>query len=263
MSDYEFILYEENASIATITFNRPDKLNAFTDPMMEELLTALELVENNSAMRAVILTGAGRAFSAGFDLSPRDEPIVSVQDWRTNTLRTARDVVLKIWSLRVPVITAVRGYALGGACDMMLACDLTVVATDAKIGEPEIKAVGSPPTLVMPWVISIKKTKELLLTGDLISGEEAVRIGMANIAVPADEVIVEAQKLADKIAALPQVAVELNKAAINHAYETMGMRSAIDYGVEIFTLLMKSEEAAAFNRAVEEKGLKAALAGDW
>ena len=262
MAENKFVLYGQSGAIATLTLNRPDKLNALNDQMMEELLAAFDRVEEDTSVRVAVLTGAGRAFSAGFDLSPRDEPLETVQDWRKNTLHTGRDVVLKMWGLRVPVITAVRGYALGGACDIVLASDLTIVASDAKIGEPEIKAVGSPPTLVMPWVIGIKKTKELLLTGDLIDGEEAVQLGIANHVVAVDQVMEEAFKLAEKIAALPAVAVELSKSAINHAYETMGMRSAIDYGAEIFTLLMKSEDAAAFTRAVEEKGLKAALDGE-
>ncbi len=259
MPAFEHIIYDQSGPIVKITLNRPQKLNALNDRMMFDLNEAFDLVQADRSVRAVVLTGAGRAFSAGYDLSPRAEPLQGVEDWRTNILCTGRDVLLKMWSLRVPVITAVCGYALGGACDMVLASDVTVIAEDAKIGEPEIRAVASPPTLFMPWVVGIKKAKELLLTGEMIDGKEAYLMGIANKVVPAEAVQSEAHALAEKIAAHPAVAVELTKTAINHTFETMGIKAAIDYGVEIYTLLMMTEDARRFTVAVEEKGLKAAL----
>lgn len=260
MSSYQFITYEQDGPITVITLNRPEKLNALSDELMYELGDAFDAVEADASVRVAIVTGAGRAFSSGYDISPREVPLETVQDWRDHATRAGRDVVMKMWDLRVPVITAVNGYALGGACDLVLASDITILADDAKIGEPEVRMVSAPPTQLMPWVIGIKKTKELLLTGDMIDAEEAYRLGIANKVVPADALMEEAAAFARRLAQIPPVSIEFNKRAINHAYEVMGLKSAVAYGVEIFTMLLKTREAAEFGELVAEKGLKAALA---
>ncbi len=259
MPKYQHILYKKEGPIVTITLNRPDKLNALNDPLMHSLGDAFGEIENDKDIRVVILTGAGRAFSSGYDLSPRDEPLESVQDWREHATKAGRDVVMKMWDLRVPVVTAVQGYALGGGCDLVLASDISIAAENAKIGEPEIRGVSSPPTFIMPWVIGMKKAKELLLTGDMVGAEEALRLGMVNKVVPVSDLHDEVLSFAKKLANIPPIAMELNKKAINHSYETMGMKSAIAYGVEVFTLLLKTEEAADFGKKVAEMGLKKAL----
>jgi enoyl-CoA hydratase len=120
--------------------------------------------------------------------------------------------------------------------------------------------VSAPPTQVMPWVIGIKKAKELLLTGDMIDAQEAYRLGMANKVVPAEDLMDEARAFARRLALVPPVSIEYNKRAINHAYEVMGLKNAVAYGVETFTLLLKTLESAEFGAKVAEKGLKAALA---
>jgi enoyl-CoA hydratase/carnithine racemase len=260
MPKFKHILYEQEGPIVTLTLNRPEKLNALNDLLMYELGEACDIIQADQSVRAVILTGAGRAFSAGYDLSPRDHPLETIQDWRDHATRAGRDVVMKLWDLRVPVIGAINGYALGGACDIVLATDMTILAENAKLGEPEVRMVSAPPTLIMPWVIGMKKAKELLLTGDMIDAEEAYRLGIANKVVPTDDLLAEANAMAERIAAIPPVSIEYNKRAINHAYETMGMKSAIAYGVEIFTLLLNTPDSAEFGKLISEVGLKAALA---
>lgn len=260
MSDYKEIIYEKTGAIVKVTLNRPNKLNALTDSLMLELSDALDTIQADSEIRVMILTGAGRAFSAGYDLSLEGPPRTTVQAWRRHATECGRDVVMKIWDLRMPVISAVNGYALGGGCDLALVTDITLVADDAKLGEPEVRMVSAPPTLILPYLIGMKKTKELLLTGDMIDAEEAYRLGIANKVVPADQLQEEAWKYAEKLAAVPPVSLEYNKRAINHAFESMGMKTAIDYGVETFTQLLMTEEASAFATTVMEKGLKAALA---
>lgn len=260
MPTFEFIVYEQEGPIVTITLNRPEKLNALSDELMYELGDAFDKIQADASVRVVILTGAGRAFSAGYDISPRDKPLQTVQDWRDHATRAGRDVVMKMWDLRVPVITAVNGYALGGACDIVLASDITIMAEHAKVGEPEVRMVSAPPTQIMPWVIGMKKAKELLLTGDMIDAEEAYRLGIANKVVPAGSLMDEARHFASRLALVPPVSIEMNKRAINHAYEVMGLKNAIAYGVEIFTLLLKTMESAEFGALIAEKGLKAALA---
>lgn len=259
MNGYQNIVYEQEGPIATITLNRPEKLNALSDELMYELGDAFDVIQGDESVRVAIVTGAGRAFSAGYDISPRDKPLETVQDWRDHATLAGRDVVMKMWDLRLPVITAVNGYALGGGCDIVLASDITILADDAKLGEPEVRMVSAPPTFVMPWVIGIKKTKELLLTGDMIGAEEAYRLGMANKVVPSESLMDEARAFARRLALVPPVSIEYNKRAINHAYEIMGLKNAVAYGVETFTLLLKTPESAEFGALVAEKGLKAAL----
>ena len=258
MPTFERILYEQKGAIVKITLNRPEKLNALDDTMMFSLGAAFDLIQQDKSVRALILTGAGRAFSAGYDLSPREKPLRTVQDWRDHGARTGRDVIIKMWDLRVPVISAVRGYALGGGCDIVLLSDITILAEDAKLGEPEVRHVSCP-TFIMPWVVGMKKTKELLLTGDSIDAQEAYRLGIANRVVPVEKLEEEAWAVAERIAKIPAVSIEYNKRAINHAYEVMGIKNAIAYGVEIFPLLLLTEESVEFGDAVEKMGLKAAL----
>jgi enoyl-CoA hydratase/carnithine racemase len=259
MPEYTHILYEQRGAIVEITLNRPEKLNALNSQMMYDLDSAFDRIKSDTTVHVAIIKGAGRAFCSGYDLSPTDEISNTIQGWRDHATRAGRDVVMKIWDLRVPVITAVHSYALGGGCDIVLASDITILADDAKIGEPEVRHVSSPPTYIMPWVIGIKKAKELLLMGDMIDAQEAFRLGIANKVVPASRLQEEAWSIAEKLARIPAISVELNKRAINHAYESMGLRCAIDYGVETFTMLLMTQEAAEFDRLVAEKGLKAAL----
>ncbi len=260
MSGYQNITYKQEDGIALITLNRPQKLNALSDELMYELGHAFDTIQDDAAIRVAIVTGAGRAFSAGYDISPRDKPLETIQDWRDHATRAGRDVVMKMWDLRVPVITAVNGYALGGGCDIVLASDITILADDARLGEPEVRMVSAPPTMIMPWVIGLKKTKELLLTGDMIDAQEAYRLGMANKVVPAADLMDEAHAFARRLALVPPVSIEYNKRAINHTYEVMGLKSAVAYGVEVFTLLLNTLESAEFGALVAEKGLKEALA---
>lgn len=259
MLDYEFILCERIGPTVKITLNRPEKLNALNDQMMYYLDHALDSIEKDRDVRSVILMGAGKAFSAGYDLSPRKVPLDSVQDWRDHATKAGRDVVMKIWDLRVPVIAAAHGYALGGGCELLLASDISIAAAGTRIGEPEIRGTSSPPTLVMPWVVGMKHAKSLLLTGDLIDAEEAYRIGMLSRVVPLDDLEKVARTIAERLNKIPPIALELNKRGINNTFETMGLRTAVAYGVEIFTLLLNTEEAATFGRSIAEKGLRAAI----
>ena len=262
MTQYEQIIFDRvsgDERIAVITLNRPDKLNALTDQLMLELGDALDKANEDNSIHVVILKGAGRAFSAGYDLSPRDQPLESVQDWREHATKSGKEVILKIWDLRVPVIASVHGYALGGGCDLAIGADITYLAEGTELGEPEVRFVSAPPSLIMPWLIGVKKAKELLLTGDSIGAEEAVDIGLANRVVSEESLEDAVLTLAKRLANIPPISLELNKRAINHAYETMGMKSALDYGAEMFTLLLLTEESAQFAEEVTEKGLKKTL----
>jgi enoyl-CoA hydratase/carnithine racemase len=257
---YRTITLTQERSIAILTLNRPDKMNALNDDILYDVLHAMDSLERDKSVRAIILTGAGRAFCAGFDLSPRDKPFTAVEDWREHAA-LGNEVCFKIWRSRLPVVAAVNGYCLGGGCDLSMVCDITIASDLAEFGEPEIQFQSSPPFMVMPWVVGMKRAKELLLTGSRIGAVEAERIGLANRVVPADRLMDEARKMAVQLAKVPPPAMLLNKRAINHTYEIGGFLSAIEYGAEIFALIQMSEsdEQKEFFKIAAERGLKAAF----
>lgn len=246
--------------VATLTLNRPEKMNAFDDEILLEMQQAMDSLEKDLSVRALIITGEGKAFSAGFDLSPREVPFTTVDAWRDH-LKLGNETWGKIWRSRLPVVAAVNGYCLGGGCEMSMVCDITLAADSAEFGEPEIQFASAPPFAVMPWVIGMKKTKELLLTGERISAKEAERIGLVNRVVPASTLMNEARKFAQKLSMVPPHAMKLNKLAINRAYELRGFQSTVDYGAEMFTLIhmSESEEAKEFFQVAADRGLKAAF----
>ncbi|WP_077002886.1 enoyl-CoA hydratase/isomerase family protein [Variovorax sp. KK3] len=257
---YQNIQLSIDRWIATLTLNRPDKMNAFDDAILLEMQHALDAVEADESVRALIITGTGRAFSAGFDLSPRETPFKSVRDWRDHA-KLGNDTWQRIWRSRLPVIAAVNGYCLGGGCELSMVCDITLAADDAEFGEPEIQFQSAPPLAVMPWVLGMKKTKELMLTGDRIGADEAVRIGLANRVVPAPALMDEARQLALRFAMIAPPAMQLNKQCINRAYDLRGYQATIDYGAEMFVLthMSESEEGREFFEVAAKQGLKAAF----
>ncbi|RZL89545.1 MAG: enoyl-CoA hydratase/isomerase family protein [Variovorax sp.] len=257
---YRCIRLDIDRWIATITLALPDKMNALGDDLLLEMQHALDVVERDLAIRAVIITGSGRAFSSGFDLSPREKPLTTVQDWRDHA-QLGNDTFLKVWRSRLPVIAAVNGFCLGGGCELSMACDITLAADDAQFGEPEIQFQSAPPLMIMPWVLSMKKTKELMLTGERIGAREACDAGLVTRVVPASALLDEARKLALKFSMIAPDAMRMNKQAINRSYEIRGFQSTIDYGAEMFALihLLDSEEKREFFGIAQERGLKAAF----
>jgi enoyl-CoA hydratase/carnithine racemase len=257
---YENVLLHVEDAVATLTLNRPTKLNALSDGLLLDMQLAMDEIEKDKSVRAAIITGAGKSFCAGFDLSPRDPPFTTVQDWREH-VKLGNDTYYRIWRSRLPYIAAVNGFCLGGGCDLSMVCDFTIASNDAEFGEPEIQFQSAPPFLIMPWVIPMKKTKELLLTGGRIKADAAERMGLVNKVVPAAELADEAKKMARQLVMIPPPAMELNKRAINHSYDIRGLQATIDYGAEMFALALmsESEESKEFFAVAAEKGLKAAF----
>jgi enoyl-CoA hydratase/carnithine racemase len=257
---YRSIRLDIDRWVATITLALPDKMNALGDELLLEMQHALDALERNPAIRALIVTGSGRAFSSGFDLSPREKPFTTVQDWREHA-RLGNETFLRVWRSRLPVIAAVNGFCLGGGCELSMACDFTLAADDAQFGEPEIQFQSAPPLMIMPWVLGMKKTKELMLTGERIGAREACEAGLVTRVVPAPALMDEARKLALKFSMIAPDAMQMNKQAINRSYEMRGFQSTIDYGAEMFALihLLDSEEKREFFGIAQDRGLKAAF----
>ena len=258
---YHTIKLEVSGHVATLTLDRPDKMNAMNREMQLELPQAIQQVENDAAVRAVIITGAGRCFSSGFDISGSVAGAPRTMQQVRDTVKRENDPFFRIWRSPLPFVAAVHGYCLGGACDLAMVCDITIAAESAQFGEPEIQFQSASAFPVMPWVLGMKKTKELLLTGDRIGAVEAERIGLVNRVVPGDGLLSEARRMALKLAKIPLPAMQLNKQAINRIYDLRGFSSSIDLGGEFFAMVMMSdsEEHREFKRIAAEQGLKAAF----
>ncbi len=263
---FENIIYERREAVACITLNRPDKLNALNPALIAEFREALEVVEADTEVRVAILTGAGRAFSAGFDIQPGPgsaDPHEGPADaWRTH-LKGHIETFMMVWNLSKPVIAAVNGYALGGACELVQVCDIKIASDRAVMGEPEIRAGFGPPLLITPYSVNLANAKELLLTGDTVDAHAAARIGLVNRVVPHDDLMAECERVARKICLLPQIGVKMTKAAVNRSLESMGFLTALDHNLDLMTIFdtSASPEQEEFNAISAEKGLRAAL--DW
>ena len=256
---FENLLYEVEEPIATITLNRPKALNALTQPMWREIEVALRKAEADDSVRVIILKGAGRSFCAGYDLT-EDSGIHTMAGW-SRFLAKDVNTTMTIWNLEKPVIASVQGHCLAAGFEVALACDLTIAAEGSSFGEPEVRFGDGPVTLLMPWVIGMKKTKELLYTGDSVSAEEAKDLGIVNRVVPADELEEATKALALQIALVPLEVMRLTKISINRTYEIMGLNEALNTNIELRAAQYVADipELAEFSRITKEEGLKAAL----
>ena len=275
MTTYENILVETDGPVATITLNRPEKLNALSMGLRDDLEAALRELNPGDAVRVVRLRAAGRAFCAGYDLTPGQRRPVTNQErgtkaWELGESRIAvdrqglREMVdrwLWMWSFRKPIVAQVQGYCLAGGGELVGACDIVFAAEDARFGHPASRALGIPPTLGMwPAKIGMLKTKELLFTGDMIDGREAERIGMVNRAMPADRLDAETMAFCRRIAQLPMDALSVHKHVTNRWFEIAGLRTAAAEGAEFDAIYHETPAAKEFNRIAQEQGLKTALA---
>jgi enoyl-CoA hydratase len=250
--------------LATITLNRPERLNAISRELMGEVTDALARANADDGVRCVILRGAGRCFSAGFEIADDDVwvegegPAAVVDDMRFYMAWER-----SIFEFEKPIVAAVHSYCLAGACEVMMLCDLAVAADDARLGEPEIRFSNGPPALIMPWIIGMRAAKELLLTGKMIDAQRALQLGMVNEVCPREDLDRRARYHALLISKVSPLAVRLQKRALNGIFEQQGLRHALDWGVTMTGLIdaSETEEMKTFSRIRREQGLRAAL--DW
>jgi enoyl-CoA hydratase len=239
---YNTISIRKDGGLAIITLNRSANLNALNRQMFSELGAALDDAERDEEVRVVMLTGGEHCFSAGFDMTEINELATPAEARRF--LRAAHIIFDRLEELEKPVVAAIGGLALGGGCELSLACDLRVAAETATFGQPEIK-IGMIPggggTQRLPRLIGITKAKELLYTGDHINAREAYRIGLLNKVVKPALLMEEARSMALKIAGKPQVALKAAKLAINGG-RNMDLHAAIAYEARCFEVLFLTED---------------------
>ena len=251
---------ELSGLIATITLNRPDKLNAFSGTMREELLDALVVAEHDADCRVVVITGARRAFCAGGDVDfmsglQREGNVAAFQ----KLLDAGRDVILQIATMEKPVIASINGVAAGAGCNLALACDYRIASDAAKLGETFVK-IGLHPdwggTWLLPRLVGRSRAAELLLTGRIVDADEALAIGIVDRVVPAAELGVETAKLAQSIANAPPIAVAGIKRALA-ASERNDLRAQLELEAEHQLRAFQSRDAAEGMNAFFEKRLPA------
>jgi enoyl-CoA hydratase/carnithine racemase len=263
---YQHILWDKQGPIATLTLNRPEKMNALnTHPggLLDEWEDACNDARRDKAIRVVVIKGAGRCFSAGYDIGVSSAVIGQpVTEDRYDYMATHVDRYFRVlWEHPKVFIAQVHGFCLAGGGDMAAFCDLTVASDDAAFGYPAVRYGVLPTTFIWPFLIGMKKARELAYTGNMMSAQEALALGLVNKVVPRAELDAEVLKLAHAIVQVPAMNTRFCKLSINNMFEIMGIRQSIQQNRELDLHLMSSppEEMQEFFAMVKDKGLKAAL----
>ncbi|MBY5987303.1 enoyl-CoA hydratase/isomerase family protein [Roseovarius atlanticus] len=260
---FETITIDRQGPVWLLTLNRPQRLNSMSQAMLGELKEACDRMEADPECRVVVVTGAGKAFTPGFDLQDQaaNTP-VGREAWQP-VLQRDFDNVIRFWTLSKPTIAAVNGPALAGGCELAMACDITIAGESATFGEPEVKFGAGIVVMLLPWIVGPKKAKEIAFLGrDQLTAEEACEIGMVNQVVPDDEVLTTALAMARAVAVVDPMVMRRTKQQINETMEIAGMGRALDRSLEIDLELEAegSDDKKAFLNELREGGLRGALA---
>lgn len=261
MTNQNVLFQKVEEHIGVVTLNRPQKRNALTPELLEEFDHLLATVAKDEKIRVVVIRGEGPSFCSGYDLTPGMGYEGSSQDLTADRRRELSHIKrwYGLWEYPKPIIAQVHGHALAGGCELALMCDITIAANDAQIGFPIVRGQATPPVQIYPWLVGMKKAKELLLAGEISSGAEAEQIGLINKAVPVEELEETVMKLARKIASGPPDILWLTKAGINRSFEIMGFRNAILSGFDLHIIGHHSKSSLEFYESVKKEGLNSAL----
>ena len=259
---YTVILIDEPAPwVRRITFNRPEKRNALNHALRGDIIAALREADQDDAVRVSILRGAGKCWSAGYDLGGGNDGLEL--PWYTaggdgHWPRHVTDGWMSIWDLAKPVIAQVHGYCLAGGSELATGCDLIYVAEDAKIGYPAVR-FGVPDMHFHAWFMGMRTALEMMLTGDSISGAEAARLGWANRAYPLAELEGAVIEMASRVAQVDPELAQLNKRSVHRQMEISGLRTGIRAGTEMCALGTHTRALQRFVNETRTKGLTQAL----
>tara|TARA_B100000749_G_scaffold256706_1_gene225560 strand:+ start:1426 stop:2259 length:834 start_codon:yes stop_codon:yes gene_type:complete len=266
---YEFIKCEvTDNGVAKVLLNRPEKLNALSLPLQAELYECLQAADDDPAVRVITLRGAGRAFCAGYDVTPpqTDEDRRASEERRGNIrqdmhrLRKTARLMTSVFDLSKPVIAGIHGHVIAGGTDLALHCDMVIAADDANIGFPPVRSMGTPPTHMWTYMVGPQWAKWFMLTGETVSGKEAQEMGLVLKSVPAKGLDAAVDGLANKIAKIPWEMLAANKSIVNKALDLMGRNMMQVIAAETDAVSHQSSIVREFNRISSEEGLKAALA---
>ena len=259
MAEDPILLTDDPAPhVRRITLNRPNKRNALSDALRGEIFAALEAGDRDPEVRVMILRGAGTCFSSGYDLSSLGEPPFYTAGGQGQWARHVVEGCFRMWDLAKPVLAQVHGWCLAGGSELAVACDLVYVAEDAQIGYPAVRTMSPPDNQYHAWIVGMRAAMELMLTGDSISGTEAVRLGFANRAFPAADLEARTLAMAERIAKVDPELAQLNKRLVHRQMEAMGMRAGIRAGTDLHALGWHTSASRAYMAELRQ-GVTAAL----
>ncbi len=258
--DGVLLIDEPLPKVRRFTLNRPEKRNALNDALRGALFDALRDGDGSRDCSVMIIRGAGQSFCAGYDLGMPNHDVertIAKQDgwWSRHVVNNW----FEMWDMATPIIGQVHGFCLAGGTELAAACDLLYVADDAQIGYPPVRLMSPPDMQWQPWLMGMRRGMEMLLTGDAISGVEAVECGAANKSFPIDALDAEVLRVAERVSLVPKDLLTLNKRAGHRQMEAMGIRAGLRAGADIQAMGFHQASSRAYMKSFAEKGVKAAL----
>ena len=269
--EFETILYDVAEPIATVTLNRPERLNTIVPPMPDEFEAAITAATLDDGVKVIIMRGAGRAFSGGYDFGGGfehwDEHITTDGrwdpgkdfSWSTDRLVAPTQKFMSMWHSHKPVIVQVHGWCVGGASDTALCGDLVIASEDARIGTPYSRMWGAYLSGMWIYRLGLTKAKQYALTGKPLSGRQAADIGLINEAVPFDQLEDTVRQRADELASIPSSQLAAMKLVVNHAFEAMGISSTQVLGPILDGLMRNTPDALRFVERASSDGVRAVI----
>ncbi len=263
MANFQSIDYQVQDHVACLTINRPERLNALNKASLEEINQAMDLAEGDEAVRVIVVHGAGRAFSSGFDLKAQmEQRPEGPKVWR-EILELDFNTTMRFWNSPKPTIAAVHGACLAGAFEIAMACDITIASEEAVFGEPELKFGAGIVTMLLPWMTSPKQAKRIILSADdRITAPEALAMGLVSRVVPTGAHLDEALRTARGMALMDPDLVAQTKKALNQTYDIQGLQAALRVALDIDHTIEShgSPDKRAFMDVAREKGMREAIA---
>jgi len=265
---FETIEYSAGDGIARVVLNRPERLNAINTQLVADLRAAVAVANDDPAVRVLILSGAGRAFCAGYDLDwgtkaedASQKAMAGQWDPVRDYLGMSRNVraYMSLWESPKPVIAQVHGWCVGGGTDLALCSDLIYMAADAQIGYPPARIWGEPTTMMWVYRLGMEHAKRLMLSGESLTGVEAERVGLVSKAVPVERLAGEAEAMARKLATIPLNQLVMSKLLVNQAYENMGLRTTQMLGTVFDGIARHTPEGVAWRDTAMKDGFREAV----
>ena len=264
---YQFVEYESSNGVGRVRLNRPEKLNALSRELQDELVDCLQALDDDPSVNVITLRGNGRAFCAGYDITPpATEDAQQTADYVRNNIRAdihrmkrTPNTMNAILNMSKPIIAGIHGYVIAGGTDLAMHCDIIVAADDAQIGFPPVRSMGTPPTHMWTYMVGPQWAKWFLLTGESVSGKQAEEMGLVWKSVPAEGLDATVDDLASTMARIPWELLAANKSIVNKAMDLMGRTTLQHIAAETDAIAHQAPIVKEFNKIAKEEGLKSAL----